>query len=380
MPPILGTLVWDADCRRRTVDYGIVTRAMFAKTTALDRFVTWKRSQGRHVGVVTLEWVDAHVQGPDIAAKTKRVLLEMKARAGLKEVLLVGDDEFALPPGYTSGWCDTSSHFDLSKPWNVPSGPHLGGQWIQFSDFYYADRHLFDVDPQGHPYVPSPCYLDFDLRIGRFAVRTEADLLAVVDKTMRVSPVRSVLTVIAKAFSQTPDPCHVWPPTPGNWMEEDAAYCPLPYAIDRALAGTGITHQSHVFDPLVQSERDQARSLIFASDALLVVSSHGGRDGNQFFCDTDIPSFQHTIPFYLASSCLVNAFENTWGDSLTESMIKAPASAGSAAYPVNCYHFFRALARGTSVGEALFSPRRIYYGGGIALQNLLGDPSLRLLG
>lgn len=379
MPPVSGTVVFDADCRTHPVDYGIVTRAMFVGTSALETFIRWKRSQGRHVGVVTLEWVDAHVPGPDIATKTKTLLMGLAGRAGLKEVLLVGDAEFEYPPGYTTGWCDPAPHFDLKKPWNVPSGPYLGGQWMQYSDFYYADRHLFPLDAQGHPSLQGVLYLDFDVRIGRFAVRTETDLAAVVDKTMRVRPVSTVLSIVSKEFTVAADPCTVWPPTPGDWVQENNAFCPVPYAIDRALAGTGIGHRYYSLDAAVPAERDQARQLIFASSALLVVGSHGGRDGNQFFAAADLPLFQHTIPFYLASSCLVNAFANSYGDSLTESMVKAPKGAGAAADVVNIYHFFHALARGRSVGEAVCSARRIYYGGGIALQSLLGDPSLRLL-
>jgi hypothetical protein len=355
-----------------------VTRPLFAASRPLARFVQWKTGQGFNVGVLTLEWIDSHFPGAQIAEKTKAALFKIRQRWGLEYVLLVGDSEFTFPPGYTDGWCDPSGLYDLSKKWNVPTGFYLSGGWVSFSDFYYGDRHLFASDRQGHPCLASPCNLDFDLKVGRLAVRTVTELARVVTKTMSLQPASKVLSVISLPFAEIPDPCVSWPPAAGDTAQESAGYCTAPYAIDRALVGTGISHTSGVFDPSVPAERQKARDLIFNSDALLVIVSHGGRDGNEFFDVTDLPQFSGTVPFYLARSCLVNWFPNSSGDSLTESMLKAPKGAVLAAGPVNLFHFLQGLAQGKTVGEALFSQTKRFYGGGIALQDLLGDPSLRI--
>lgn len=366
-------------CKPKKIDYLIVTRPLFAKSTELQKFALWKMGQGFHVGLLTAEWINANYTGSNLAAKIKAAIHDTYARSKVKYVLLVGDTEVDLPADYSQGWYEPTEMYDLKKQWNIPTGVFMGGQWIQFSDFYYADAHPFPCDSQGKPYVPSPCYLDFDVMVGRFPVRAPQEITNIFLKSKTCRPTTSLTTIVAADCDSGADQCTLWPPAAGDAGQEDACYGQIPYSIQRALSGTSYQYTHNVLNIYTPGGLAQARNIVFNSVSTIQLVTHGGHDGNFVFGIADLGNFNTVFPLYLAISCLVNTYYYGQADSLTEAMIKHPKGPAVIARVNNNYAFYKALAEGKTIGEALYSRQKIYYGGGIATCDLLGDPSLRML-
>jgi hypothetical protein len=364
------------DCKPNPIDYLIITRPMFATCNPLLDFIQWKEQLGFKVGLLTVEWIDANYAGIHLAAKIKAAALDYYAGVRAQYILIVGDTEEDMPES-TVGWYEPTEMYDLTKLWNVPTGAVLEGSWMTFSDSYYADSDPWPLDSDGHPHLTFPCYLDFDVPVGRFSVRDPNEIVNIVAKSKTFTPASSVIRVVDATFAAPSDPCTSWPPPAGDLASELACYCTAPYSIQRALADTGISFTEricHINDP---SEYALAQNLILNSNSITEVVTHGGHRDNFFLPLSVVGGFTTIFPLYVASSCLINTFHWLGPDSMTETMLKCAKGPVAAAAAKNWYYFYKALGEGKPVGQAVYNKEKIGYPG-IGQMDLLGDPSLVL--
>jgi hypothetical protein len=371
----------NGDCRAETIDYLIVTRPLFADSSQLQDFILWKEQRGFRVGLLTVEWIDANYQGEHVAAKIKAAVLDSYAGSRADYALFVGDTEVHVLdlPEDPGRWYEPTEMYDLSKPWNVPTGAFLDHGWMSFSDIYYTDADPWPQNADGKPSLTGPCYCECDIMVGRFPVRTPQEISNILFKSKWSRPAYSAVTINATDSGQQPDTC-IWPPTLGDSAMEEACYVKIPYSIDRALAGSGIAHHYYMIDVADQAQVDQARNMIYNSASVVLVAAHGGIDGNFVFGVSELCNFKTVFPLYVAHSCWTNCFYSDQKDSLTEAMLKSDKGPVVICGGYNTYFLYKGLSEGKTVGEALYRGQRTYFGGGLTLVDLLGDPSLRLMG
>jgi hypothetical protein len=278
-------------------------------------------------------------------------------------------------PSNQNGWYEPTEMYDLSRPWNVPTGAYISKTWMVFTDAYYADLDEWPIDADGHPRLEFPCHLDFDLMVGRFPVRLPSEISNIVAKSKSFTPATSVeiIDTFTNPSAPIPDDCASFPPSAGDLDQEGKCYCRTPYSEQRALEGSGITLNYRILsdtDPL-------ARSLALQTRSILVLMCHGGHDANFVLAPSDLGSFAHIFPLYVVNSCLIDSYFWWESDSMVETMIKSPKGPVACAGPKNEYYFYRALSEGKTIGEATYNKQKIYYPG-LQQGDLIGDPSLVL--
>lgn len=366
------------DCKTTPIDYLIVTRPLFATSTQLLDFAQWKEQQGFVVGLLTVEWIDANYTGAHVAAKIRAAALDTYGGSRVTFLLLVGDTQIDMPSDHV-GWYEPTDMYDLTRPWNVPTGATLEQTWMNFTDVFYADADPWPVDALGHPCLQFPAYLDFDIAVGRFPVRLPEELASIVAKSRTFAPAGSVMMIDAMhdaPYAPPPDPCASWPPPFGDPTAEGKCYCHAPYSIQRGLTGSCLTLDYHLLHLDVPTEAAEAQSLALNSTSVTFLVCHGGHDGNFVLPHSLLGSFSSVFPLYVVASCLIDSFYWWNTDSMVETMLKSDKGPAVVADARNEYYFFKGLAEGLTIGQTVYRTEQTFYAG--MGPGLFGDPSLVL--
>ncbi len=374
---------YNLECNNKNITYLIITRPLFIDS--LKDFIAWKQTLGYDVGVLTVDYIVTAYRGNNVAEKIKMAIYRQYGD-GSKKVeytLLVGDTQVDIPLDYVDGWYEPTEMYDLDKKWNVPTGVFLSGKWIQFSDLYYADKDPYPLDSEKHPSIDeNKNYYDFEMIVGRFSVRNPNEITTIVKKSMAMKPVSKVISIVNKVFWELKDPCSN---QSINTLDPDkkfefSSFCltSIPFSIENALKKTGVYYTNYNLDFSDPADYEKARDLIFKSDAIIAGVMHGAHARNEAFDWSEVSNFNYIIPVYTTSSCGVNSFYDGEKDSLSESLLKSPTGPTVIMNVVDSYNFFRIIATGRSIGEAHF-PKFKSSRGGLILQDLLGDPSLKAI-
>lgn len=127
----------------------------------LDRLVNARRAEGLEVALIDVEQLyHAYARGQIDPEAIKRYIREAHARQGLRYVLLVGGDTY-----------DYHDNLGLGSVSLIPT---LYGQTSGYVYHAPVDAAFGDVDADQVP----------DVAVGRFPVRTNAELQAMIDKTL----------------------------------------------------------------------------------------------------------------------------------------------------------------------------------------------------
>jgi hypothetical protein len=404
-------------------DFLIVTRPLFVD--ALQRFVRFKRDEGRSVGLVTLDAIHAAAggaSGVSLATELKRTLAAYHAR-GTRFALLVGDARVT-PPADPYAPQSPGAHAEmdtLASPWSVPTGYYyrdLPGETYpgeEYTDVFFAD--LADWDPDGDGVNDAIDSVQTDLGamlfVGRWPVRTVAEVAAITGKTLDVAaraakgelPRRQV-ALASVEFGATDDlPASCAAPYRTSdplswWIDKSNCERDLP-AARAALERAGFVSEFHAFSIAAPTDAEKSTfdRLFGRPDAMVAVSFHGSHDflATPSGSSTTNIHFETTFPLLTTTACLVGTFELGDDDALDEALLKAVPGPAIVAQPEYVRAFYEHLAAGRSIGEAFYASKLmdpgiaegwrrnagmwLGSGNGLTLQAtdvLLGDPSLVL--
>lgn len=403
-------------------EFLIVTRPMFVD--ALQPFVRFKHDQGYAVGVVTLEsLVEARSGASHVALADglKQALAAYHAR-GTRFALLVGDARVTpLADGSVPSTPGAHAEMDsLALPWSVPTGyyfrdlPDEKFPSEEYSDVFFADLADWDPDRDGVNGSLDTVQSDLGamLLLGRWPVRTAAEIAAITDKTIDVAG--------RAARGELPRKQHVFASTEFGATDDLPAECSAPYetseaigwymqkatcerglsAARAALERAGFVSEFHpsAIEP-TELERATFDRLFGSPGGMVLISYHGNHD--YLAAPTPLTTtnvrFEATFPLLANFACLVAGFEHGDDDALDEALIKAVPGPAIVASPGNTRALYERIAAGRSIGEAFYASKLeeralaerwrrapgmwLGSGNGLTLQAndvLFGDPSLVL--
>jgi hypothetical protein len=378
--PLNALLLRNGECLDPTtgLDYLIVTRPLFEPVLA--PFVEWKTSQGFRVGLVTVDWLADAFPGRHLAEKMKNGLHRIRETAGLPTmyVLLVGDTEIA--PG-TSEVDAVVSSYDLSQPWNVPTGFYRRIETdpprsVLPSDAYFTEEKDWDpantgVNPVANQASGAGAF-EATLFLGRWPARRPGDVSVMFEKTRRLAPASRILfaeDAELADYSQA-DRC----------VAEPFAYpfgCYVGFHAARMnLFGPKAPWLVTDYRAVDRGRGDQATAyaaFVSAYDGIIDEVFHGtehfigmpGWDGLML----------HDYPLLVSNSCSVSTFYQGSADSASEMLMKATHGPALFLEPPNQYLFLKGIREGRPAGEAFWrgGATYVYWPNPITF---LGDPSL----
>ena len=340
-------------------DYLIVTHAAFAEQAR--RIAALKEADGHRTWVVDVENAYDRFSGGVTEPAAVQALIRQGARAGVRTVLLVGDDTF-----------DPRDFSGLGQESYIPSLMGWDGQYGRVP----SENRYADVDGDGSP----------DVAIGRLPVQTSEEADVMVDKISRQADVlrdagRRHLLVVDNQSPRDP-----------NFAGEASKVA--------ALLGAGAeTSWADVAQGVDQARTDLAEGLA-AGPLATHYFGHGGED---FWADEHLfdaaqaaslgNAGHETLLF--AWTCVSQNYLFGLGPSVGEAMLLAPEGGALATVgptgitdakdqAVLFGRLYPHLLRGLSLGEALRRAKaetlRLDPDGRGVVEgwSLLGDPSLTL--
>jgi hypothetical protein len=365
-------------------DYLIVTRPKFIE--ALSRFVAWKTGNGFHVGLVTVEWLEATYSGRHLAEKMKTGMHDLRKRAGVIYVLLVGDTEMTIDDFSIR---NVLASYDLSKDFNVPTGFYRRvdsdpPEDVLPSDAYFVEDRDWDpnntgLNPRPDNMVTGDGTLQADLYLGRWPVREPEEIAFIFEKTRQAGLATQIFFSADLSLSDGVNTsCNGLPPS-----EYDKMTCYL---------DTMITARNWYFeanapdlstDSMFVNLYDPGQAAAFfekfmANQGVAVAEFHGSYTCWQIKHDCTLAEeirFEHIFPLLEIEACSVSAFYVGSERTITESFSLAPTGPAVVTEAPNPVLFLRELRDGKPVGEAFWSTASTYlYWPNPIL--LMGDPSL----
>ncbi|MCK4319449.1 hypothetical protein KAW38_02655 [Candidatus Micrarchaeota archaeon] len=408
------------ECYNEKLDFIIVTRPLFLGS--LQEFIQWKKNEfGFEVGVLTLEYIAENYEGEHLAEKIKGALRNYYNKNGIKYVLLIGDtkvEPLSEPFTYAIVVEDTPEKaikrfldsYNLDNSWNVPTGYYLrkiepsgsieGKTYeypVYFSsglDIFYADLDEWDTNGNGF-YEEDEVIKDkkgLEIYLGRWPVRTNEELLKIIEKTKNLEIVKEMLIIASSArpcrtlnlpeerwscncgtyymFPSVPSDIHVtyMENTEGLSEEEiDDRKDEIPSNFDFVQYGDG-TDREDILEELISKKR------------FVIAHSHGSY--NCIFprgpiCKEDMV-FKEIIPLFEVKACMVGSFFERDEDSFSEHLIKSEKGPVIVATPADSKVFYELLFDSHTVGESYYKNYDMKKTGGSGWNILLGDPSVVL--
>lgn len=380
-------LCYDADCENKAPNYVIITRPIFID--ALQNFIQWKQNNGFQVGVMTVDYIDSQYSGNNNAEKIKKFITKHSTHTNY--FLLVGDTEvwkYSHEFKYNvSSNADIQSNlegaYDLTKPWNVPSGYVVLGEQkgMMLSDLYYADLDNWDKNNDGildtQPYSE---IFSFETMVGRWPVRTPEELNNVIDKTMSVK-VSNMMDYWGseewrELYTQK-DIDEKCMNVPKNFLDQGSV---ITECIMHLIFGyddnTSFTVNYVTKADIAGGNLNFVNYFINTSWPIFA-NFHGSTYGIEGFTIDDIGKFSKVIPLFVPRACSMIHYYLRTVDAFSEALVKAKKGPATLVVPPNDYYFFQQLAKGKTIGEA-FYPKENKWMLNRWYSTLLGDPSLKI--
>ncbi|MBI5047239.1 hypothetical protein HZC07_05935 [Candidatus Micrarchaeota archaeon] len=400
------------------LDYIIITRPMFLES--LNEFISFKKSQGYRVGVLTAEWINTSNQKTLLADKIKDKI-QFFRKSGIKYFLLVGDASVSinyassntLPPTY---------HLEmdsLETNWSIPTGYYYrdlpGETYVQeeFTDVFFADPNNWDPDNNGVNGAinsASSNWQDFAY-VGRWSVRNASEVKTITQKTLLAERNiasnkydREILMLadntLASPQTGSTDSCQEkflfddYSEDVFGFMSKSS--CESNFSA--VAADLKSEARFYTFDSS-GNQKNQFERLFFSSNNLIVDEMfHGNQNlisaAGTRYTNNDTTRFQNVFPVLAETSCLVGTFYLGQTDSFNEALLKEKNGPAIIVQPENTYIFYKKLREGSTIGEAFYASKTIKQGiiddwkknptswlgsgNGLTLQagdNLFGDPS-----
>jgi hypothetical protein len=383
----------DAACLETPLDFLIVTRPFFE--AALQPFIDWKSDNGYRIGLVSVEWLDQTFAGRHMAERMKTGMHTLRRGSSSAEalyVLLVGDTEIEMENFHITA---VQASFDLSHPWNVPTGFYRRisndpADEVLPSDAYFVEDRDWDPDNTGLNPVPDQEWgqgtFDATLYLGRWSVRDPVQVANIIAKTMAHAPAQKVLFAESAEFDdELSKTICTWPPD-SYWGERAYASCyNNSYEMrTRLFEGNSpwLKTESLYVEIANPSEVAAFYDKLLNYDGVVYTLFHG-----YYYClameanlcvGIETLKFNTLLPFYEPAGCYVSAVYSGREDTLTESLHNAatgPAIVSTAGH--NEYGYYENLRLGQPVGQAFWRAGAVYtyWLNPILLQ---GDPSLQV--
>ena len=347
-------VAYDADLALRSADYLVVTHPAFAAQA--QEIVSLKNSQGFRARAVDLARIyDRFSSGVPEAASIQKAL---RSVPGLKYALLVGDDTI-----------DYHNYYGLEP---FPVLPSLA-DWETESGRVPSENRYADFDDDGAP----------EIAIGRLPVQTSEEAAAAVAKIRRQS---QVMAQNRGKYLFVTD--NQGPNDPSYRAHADAVAAGLPATATMAFADATLG---------VQAARDEIAAALASGAAVTSYFGHGSPDAwaDEGILSSDsvstLAGLKETL--VLMWACQSQYYTYFYGPSLGEALFLLPqggaiASVGPAGISSTEHQepfyaaFYRELAAGRTIGDALRTAKRevasgFPAGSGLVGFNLIGDPSLR---
>ncbi len=383
-------LCYEGDCEKQNPDYVVITRPLFMN--ALQDFIKWKTDNGYKVGIITAEYIDKNYPGANTAIKMKNFIAKFVNKK-TQYFLLVGDtevkDDFKFSLSSPKDALEnTKTMYDLSKPWNVPSGYVVLSEDISaanvstmLSDLYFADLNNWDANNDGinDTQLFSEIF-DFEAVVGRWPVRTPAELQNIINKSMKMVPTNLL---------------HFWGSDEFKWFKSESDLQKICANISQEYLKQGsvtiecilpliLGHSPKISYKVNYIKKEDAAlgnfdfvKYFFNTSEAVYANFHGSKSSIEGLTVYDMDKFKKIIPLYVPLSCLMIHWY--WGasDALSEALLKALNGPAIIAVPPNNYAFFKNLEAGTTVGQAFYNVGDKNWAYNRWYSSLLGDPSLK---
>ncbi|MEK9152168.1 MAG: C25 family cysteine peptidase, partial [Patescibacteria group bacterium] len=377
----------DAECDAVLPNFTIITRPMFV--SALQPFVAWKQGQGLSVGIVTADYLDGAITGANVSAKIKNYI-QQKTSVG-KYFLLVGTTR--VKAGFKFDvqssqeiLTNIDGMYDLSKPWNVPSGyVFLNSEGsgstgsMMLSDLYYSDPTNWDQDGNGVNDAKNwGEKFGLTAMIGRWPTMTADEVTSIAAKTMQVQAV----TKIEHWVNDTWKPSYYDEPglsycdsLPQFWLDKGAVdvFCSM-----RRFILPERYHLTFVAAADAAAGNSEFVNFFTATDRIVYANFHGSHNSIEGLTSREVGNFTHIIPLYMPQSCsMVHYYLTSSEDALSSALMNAAKGPAAVVVPPNNFVFLKGLSEGKTIGEA-FYPREATWQLNRWYVTLFGDPSLRV--
>ncbi len=282
---------------------------------------------------------------------------------------------------------NTNGMYDLSNPWNVPSGyvllnstPGATTGTMMLSDVYYADGSNWDKDNDGVLDIKLFSeQIGFNAVVGRWPATTVNDVKNISNKTMMVQPASLV-----ELWSND-----TWKPPTYN--QDGLASCAsIPqYLLDSGSTSIWCSAQKNLtaekynihFVPAAIAASDNKTFVDYFTSAHEIVSGlfHGSLEGIEGMTSSDVIKFSTIFPLYLPQSCsMVHYYLSESSNAFSAAVVNTSKGPASLAIPPNYFAFFQGLAQGKNLGDA-FYPKESNWNMNYWYTTLFGDPTLHAL-
>jgi hypothetical protein len=386
------------NCTNKGLDLVIISREMFQND--LSTYAEWRRASGYKVGIITAEWIEKKYQGRT-SEKIKKALSDFSANSGIKYVLIVGDAQVkTVSTKNIEGAAESFIQSDkLNFDWDIPAGyfvQKVGKNYMAAgTDLFYADLADWDSNKNGinEEQEVKKQKSGLDIYVGRWPVRTTAELKNLIEKSKKFERVNEMLIVDSSTYNQDISKLPL-----SSWVDNAFPYYFLPVIpatvninffdnvdnIDaRILDANNKYLTSNVtynkFSNASDKDAIKIKSELAKGNKYIVELAHGNHSciypGKQICANELI--YKEYVPVFVPTSCAVSTFFEGSRDSFSESLLKQEKGPIIIVTPEDYKVFFEKLFAGKTVGQAFYEDYKLNRTQGSGWNVLLGDPTLK---
>lgn len=403
------------ECESESVTFVIITRPIFLET--IYEFINWKVESDFSVGVLTVDYIHSEKAESNPSKSMKTMITDFALERNTEYFLLIGDtttaesgieieNEWATGSERNIEGKDIQNMYDLSIPWNVPSGYiceeeyYLEGECAyssQVTDLYFADldNEIWQENAEGYIVIPiitfnsienDPDYptLDFETIIARISIRDATEFSNIFNKFKSYEPSNTLDYLLSPELGGTTEE-NYWCSEEVYESEEQAALSKESCREDRWIIRNLLEREGYIvdiysFDPANLIEVQNAQNQIYHETNNVLELFHGSYDGFSIIYLEDVSNFSTVFPLLIPKSCYVGAFANPYySETVIEKLFKQEKGPAIIASPPNQYLFFKSSIQGKTVGEAFYNPGVSNAVIVMSASNVLfGDPSLKV--